>query len=130
MRAELDKEMESGRILFGHYGTPPNAGPFGAFKVICPLTGGKLHILATDGDIEDAQGWDHVSVSLSDRCPTWEEMHWTKQQFWLPEECVFQLHPPESEYINFHPYALHMWRHTAIPCPKPPSIFVGPAKKG
>jgi hypothetical protein len=36
----------------------------GAFRVP-----GGLRVIASDGE-----GWDHVSVSLPDRCPTWEEM--------------------------------------------------------
>jgi hypothetical protein len=41
---------------------------------------------------------------------------------------VFQLHPPESQYINFHPFALHLWRHSDHPILMPPSIFVGPRR--
>lgn len=33
-------------------------------------------------------GWEHVSVSLSNRCPTWEEMCMVKDIFWGEDECV------------------------------------------
>lgn len=55
-------------------------------------------------------GWDHVSVSLPGRCPTWSEMSMVKHLFFHAEEAVMQLHPPESAYVNNHPYCLHMWR--------------------
>lgn len=41
-------------------------------------------------------GWEHVSVSLSNRCPTWEEMCMVKDIFWGEDECVIQFHPPKS----------------------------------
>jgi hypothetical protein len=55
-------------------------------------------------------GWDHVSVSLPDRCPTWEEMSFVKDLFFRDDEVVMQLHPAKSEHVNFHPYCLHLWR--------------------
>ena len=70
-------------------------------------------------------GWDHVSVSLVDRCPTWEEMCWIKDLFFEPEECVMQLHPPKSRYVNCHPYCLHLWKPHRHTIPLPPTEFVG-----
>jgi len=70
-------------------------------------------------------GWDHVSVSLNDRCPTWEEMAWVKDLFFEPEETVMQLHPAKSQYGNNHPYCLHLWRPQEATIPTPPVEFVG-----
>lgn len=79
----------------------------------------------------DQYPWDHVSVSTKHRCPNWDEMCFIKEIFFDDEEAVMQFHPPKSEYINCHPYTLHMWRPTQEEIPKPPSILVGPdsAKK-
>jgi hypothetical protein len=75
----------------------------------------------------DGEGWDHVSVSLPDRTPTWAEMCRVKSLFWDDEDCVMQLHPPRSDYINCHPYCLHLWRPTdGRLIPLPPSWMVGP----
>lgn len=71
------------------------------------------------------QGWDHVSVSTRNRCPSWDEMCIIKDVFFHPYEAVMQLHPPESEYVNNHPYCLHLWRPQEQPIPLPPSIMVG-----
>lgn len=76
--------------------------------------------------ISDGEGWEHVSVSLRHRTPTWDEMCFVKSQFWDDEECVMQLHPRKSEYVNWHPYCLHLWRPLSSAIPEPPSIFVGP----
>lgn len=60
--------------------------------------------------ISEGAGWDHVSVSLATRCPTWEEMSFIKDLCFEDHECVMQLHPPKSEHVNYHPFCLHLWR--------------------
>lgn len=52
-------------------------------------------------------------------------MCFIKDLFFGPNECVMQLHPPKSEYINNHPYCLHLWRPQNIEIPRPPQIMVG-----
>lgn len=74
-------------------------------------------------------GWDHVSVSFRNRTPTWEEMCEIKRMFFHPEEACFELHPVESEYVNNHPYCLHIWRSQQETMPLPPSWMVG-SKQG
>ena len=80
----------------------------------------KLLVLATDG-----AGWEHVSVSRRDRCPTWEEMCQVKEMFWDDEDCVIQYHPPKSEWVNNHPRCLHMWRPIGMGLPRPHPMLVG-----
>jgi len=70
-------------------------------------------------------GWEHASISLVRRCPTWDEMCAIKDILWSKDECVVQFHPPESEYINTHPYCLHLWKKCNSEFEMPPSIFVG-----
>jgi hypothetical protein len=60
-----------------------------------------------------------------DRCPTWEEMCQINDMFWDKTDCVVQFHPPESEYVNNHPYCLHLWKPIGIALPMPDSILVG-----
>ena len=78
--------------------------------------------------VSDGMGWQHVSVSIeySHKCPTWEMMCKIKELFWEPENVVVQYHPRKSEYVNFHPGCLHMWRLLNKSMPTPPSIMVGP----
>lgn len=59
-------------------------------------------------------GWEHVSVSFENRCPTFLEMSEIKNFFFKPDEVVFQIHPKKEDYINHHPYTLHMWRPCGI----------------
>lgn len=82
--------------------------------------GRELKVIASDG-----MDWDHVSVSLPNRCPNWKEMSFIKDLFFYENECVVQYHPPKSEYVNNHPYCLHLWRPQQFELPTPPSIMVG-----
>lgn len=56
--------------------------------------------------------WEHVSVSIEcgKRTPTWDEMCFVKRLFWEDEETVIQFHPSKSEYVNTHPFVLHLWK--------------------
>lgn len=104
----------------------PSVEPFGGVFLI-PVKSSKrpLMVIASRGDDEGGMGWDHVSVSLPARCPTWAEMDHIKRLFFKPEEVAMQLHVAESEHISNHPYCLHIWRPTAAQLPLPPSIMVG-----
>lgn len=90
----------------------------GAFLI--PFRGRDLKVIASTG-----MDWDHVSVSLSNRCPNWEEMCFVKSLFFDDEECVMQLHPPKSSYVNCHPYCLHLWKPQKANILMPPTILVG-----
>lgn len=87
---------------------------FGAFQ----FPNGLRVILSAE------MGWDHVSVSRDDRCPTWDEMCWIKDTFFKDAEVVMQLHPAKEHYVNYHPFCLHLWRPHDQPIPTPPIIFV------
>lgn len=80
----------------------------------------KIFVVASD-----RLGWDHVSVSLSDRCPTWEEMCYIKNIFWLPESWVMQLHPPVKDNISTCDTCLHLWApNSGRTIPIPPILMV------
>lgn len=87
----------------------------GAFQI--PLNDTCVRVFADNGINE--KDWEHVSVSLPDRCPTWSEMCEIKKLFFDDNETVVQFHPPKAEYVNFHPYCLHLWRYKhTYPLPK------------
>lgn len=75
--------------------------------------------------ISDGGGWDHVSISIENRkrCPTWEEMCWVKYMFFAEDEAVVQFHPAKKDYVNNHPYCLHLWRcQKGMPTPDPSMV--------
>jgi hypothetical protein len=107
------------RIRTGYHATEDRDGNNGAFML--KLKGGQfVQVIASDG-----LGWEHVSVSRRDRCPTWEEMCQVNALFWDEEDCVVQYHPPRSEYVNNHPNCLHLWRPTEGQIPRPMKLLVG-----
>lgn len=117
MELEKYRLRDAERKIFAVNGDSRN----GVFRV--HIGGRSFIVVASNGC-----GWEHVSASpcsnKRNNCPTWEEMCGIKDMFFLPEERVVQYHPPKSEYVNQHPYCLHLWRPTADKMPYPPTIFV------
>lgn len=109
---------EMHRIIRGRLGSA--AGEEGAFSFT--LDGLEFFCIASNG-----YDWEHVSVSLANRnrCPTWNQMCKIKAMFWPEDACVLQYHPAASEYVDLHPFCLHMWRPLAAEIPQPPKWMVG-----
>jgi hypothetical protein len=133
VKLAIPQELERGRVRSGPYATPPGLRE-GFFFAVCPLTKTELRIMVSDGRNWHEQGlqghpWEHVSVSTEKRCPSWKEMCWVKDLFFDEQECVVQFHPPKSEYVNYHPNVLHLWRLSGMAFPMPPSICVGPKEQ-
>ncbi len=116
MRRRIASKAERGRITSGQVSSTVLDGPNGFFQI------GALRIIASE-----YAGWDHVSVSLTTRCPTWDEMERVRGWFFADDETVIQFSPPrDAERVNCHPYCLHLWRQQKVPAPKlPPTILVG-----
>lgn len=99
-------------------------GNNGMFRI--PHLNMELRCQASDG-----MGWEHVSVSIAKenktphRCPDWTEMCKVKDLFWDKTDCVIQYHPAESEYVNMHPFVLHLWRPIGVEIPIPNKLMVG-----
>jgi hypothetical protein len=106
----------------------------GAFQI--PFRGGfrpvSLRVIASRGgcpfhpDPDEAPNrWDHASISLPDRCPTWEELEFVKRLFFERDECAMQLHVPQRDHVNNHEFCLHIWRPLDVDIPRPPASMVG-----
>lgn len=94
----------------------------GVFQLRSPIDHGLLFIVASSGG-----GWDHVSVSRRNRCPTWIEMEAVKRLLFEPDEVCMQLHVAVSEHLSLHPYCLHLWRpNDGRTIPLPPAVMVAP----
>lgn len=125
MRSAVHPKLNAGRTRTGKFASDDRHGNNGLFRLFGP-NGADLVIIASDGRGEPiAEGWEHVSVSLRNRCPNWPEMCFVKSLFWEPEETVVEFHPPESTYISNHPYCLHLWRDTRAGHALPPAVLVG-----
>jgi hypothetical protein len=110
------------RVRTGMYASDDSMTDCGAFFIPNRFErrGPPLKVIASNEG-----GWEHVSVSLPHRCPTWAEMCLIKDLFWSDDEAVMQLHPRRIDYVNHHPNCLHMWRPIEAELPLPPAEFVG-----
>lgn len=123
---KLNPDLEKYRVTTGEWASDERFGNNGQFQ----FGRGNTDLLCV---VSDGLGWDHVSVSATDyrwsrkgiqRTPTWDEMCFIKDLFFEEEECVMQLHPPKSNYINQCEHCLHLWRPqtTDIPMPLPEMV--------
>jgi len=108
------------RVRVGPVASIDAVGMIGVF--IVPIKNDLFTVVVNDDRFD--KKWEHVSVSLMHRCPTWDEMCFIKNLFFEEEETVVQFHPKKSEYKNLHPYCLHLWRDTTKEFELPPSIYV------
>jgi hypothetical protein len=103
----------------------------GRFVYVTGPQGTRLTIIISDssgweevfGPGTKGQAWEHVSVTTPTRCPSWVEMCWVKDQFFDDHEVVLQFHPAKSNYVNDHPFCLHLWK-PVFPFPVPPTMCV------
>jgi hypothetical protein len=76
----------------------------GAF--IVPLEGEMWQVI-----ISDQCGWRHLSATNAQKkqLPSWHIMCRLRDAFFPDDAWVVQFHPPKEDYIDIHPYVLHLW---------------------
>lgn len=114
---ELD-HLNHYRVAHPAYGFDLGDAKNGYFEI--EHEGNLFRAIASDGE-----GWDHVSISLPDRCPTWAEMEYFRERFFEDHETVMQLSVPRADHINRSPTCLHLWRPQNDSIPRPPGWMVG-----
>jgi hypothetical protein len=117
MKEKFPKYINKFRVKTGLFKSTAASGFNGCF--IIPRGGRKLTVI-----VSDEVGWDHVSVSLKNRTPTWDDMVYIKNLFWDDSETVLQFHPPKSDYVNIHKHCLHLWKNQRTPVELPPLFMV------
>ena len=124
MRREPNPRVDQYRAVHPIRGGSRLGANWGYFVIRC----GRPRLQVISSGVDDYHGWEHVSVSVLDesRTPTWEEMAHVKCLFWHEEETVVQFHPKRSEYVNAHPFVLHLWKRVGEEHELPPSVLVGP----
>lgn len=82
------------------------AVPYGIpYMIKHPRTKSNMLVIASHDD-----GWNHISVSLENRTPIWDEMCFIKNLFFDDEDLCIQIHPKKSQYVNMHNHCLHIWQ--------------------
>ena len=59
---------------------------------------------------EDGKNWVHLSVSRKNSMPTWGELVDVKEIFLGKNAVAIQVLPPRSEWVNVHPFCLHLYQ--------------------
>lgn len=90
---------------------------YGLNSFFVPFNGKTLAVCASVDTDDKGIKWEHVSVSLKNRLPTWQELKFIKMLFWDPEDEVLQFFPPQSEFINVHKNCFHLWRPINVDLP-------------
>ena len=71
----------------------------------------------------NSEGWDHVSISVSTRCPNWAEMEHMSARSSNDETAMHSSAPDDK--VNLRPNWLHLWRpNDGRSIPRPPAILV------
>jgi hypothetical protein len=116
-KAGLEPLRDTSERVISHYGGTGDE-TCGVFRV--KLKGANLLVVASS-----AGGWEHVSVSLRGRTPTWGEMDYVKQLFFENDEVAVQFHVTDGRKVDIHPNCLHLWRAPGgLMMPMPPKEFV------
>jgi hypothetical protein len=105
-------------LIRAHYGNAGD-GTCGVFEIPSHIDKRTLCVIASCGD-----GWEHISVSRTNRVPNWYEMEQIKRLFFKEDETAMQLHVPSKDHISVHPHCLHLWKpiDADIPMPDPKMI--------
>jgi len=122
------ESLERCRIVEGPLASLPDSGLNGCFSVPGPR-GDRLIIVASNAwDWDEAKlplpKWEHVSVHVRGRTPSWAEMDFVKNMFWRDDEWVVQFHPAIADHVNLHEHTLHLWKPVGVEIPTPPKACV------
>ena len=60
-------------------------------------------------EVHEGQKWWHVSVSRENRLPTWQDIRKVKDLFVGADEKAIMVLPSDDEYVNVHPYCMHLY---------------------
>lgn len=69
----------------------------------------NFSVIASVNKYSDGNHWLHVSFALKDRMPTYDDICYFKRWLIGPDRKAIQVHAPESQHVNTHPYCLHLW---------------------
>ena len=114
----LDAYRRTDRQVRAYYGGIGDE-TCGVFEAPSPIDSASMMVIASSGE-----GWEHISVSRTNRCPNWIEMEHVKLLFFRDEEVCMQLHVATANHISVHPNCLHIWRPPEQAIPLPPEWMV------
>jgi hypothetical protein len=67
---------------------------------------GHVRVMITHDPTPEGLRW-HMSISCSDRNPTWKEMATARYRLLPDVQEMAMFLPPLDEYVNLHPFTFH-----------------------
>jgi hypothetical protein len=105
--AALLRPRVAGAVSLGGWVMSPDCERVGRYELGLP---GKGYVVIISGTVKEGRRWVHLSFSRGDRVPDWEELKAIKGRFLGDEASAIQVFPPKSQWVNVHPYCLHLWQ--------------------
>jgi hypothetical protein len=68
-----------------------------------------LVVLVSVDEMPGGHQWLHISMSMSNRLPTWNELKEVKNLF-MGDVLAVQVLPRKKDYVDAHKHTLHLWR--------------------
>jgi len=69
----------------------------------------QLMVLVSGRREKDGKRWVHVSMSYPNKLPGWNVVRMVKDRFIGRDKKAIQVFPADTEYVNIHPFCLHLW---------------------
>ena len=66
-------------------------------------------LIVTQADHEDGIEWIHASIAWAARNPTHDELTLLHRSIFGRKRWSYQVFAPETDHINIHEHALHLW---------------------
>ncbi len=70
---------------------------------------GYMTVILSTARERDGRKWLHVSVAHPEKIPSWDTLKTVKTIFIGRNRVALQVLPSETEYVNHHPFCLHLF---------------------
>ena len=83
------------------------------------IVSGVMTVICSVLTYPDGKRWIHVSCARKTRIPDWDDLKHVKEII-LGDRFAVQIFPPKDEYVNLHPFCLHLYSpedQNYRPCP-------------
>lgn len=86
--------------------SPPR--PFGpnGWELCTP---GGSSVIVTCDTFSDGNEWVHASIAHRDEVPNYAELKQLHHAVWNGQGWAYQVFAPDTDHVNEHPHALHLW---------------------
>lgn len=90
------------------WGAPTPFGP--GWKFVHATDPAAGSVIITPWDLEDdGIVWLHASISRGEQMPSYEDLRALHRAVWGTTGYAYEVHAPDSQHVNIHPNARHLW---------------------